>query len=415
MSRMRSRYYIDATVEAGKVERKDALVSTTIDLDQLLWYGGNDRRFHSSTLEVFEISNQGTIVRQVPSQEEEGKVTWIMPGLTPEAGKRYFRIGFDSVDVARVGKANLQDRVVIFDLGKELLVSKNTQEICRYRYRDPWKPHFYPIYGPNGNVTSDRCSEEGRLGHSHHHGLWLSYGSMDVPQGANIVTEEEEIIPRRGPAGRMVHDIFERIDYGWVYGLFSERLTYQKPDGTPFAREHRTIRIFAPDVDTRIIDWTVKIERPEDSGPRGIGFHCRVAPTMRIRDLSLPSPDDLLGAPRDKPGKIENAAGKVGERPCRGMRVPWTDFSGPVGKASNGIALFDHPSNPDFPERFGVREYGLLSIGRHYPCNEPTVTLRYRAFVHRGDAAEGDIALAWDDYAHPCRVILGPEIKATNK
>ncbi len=415
MSERRSRYYIDAIVETGKVERKDALVSATVNFDQLLWYAGNERPFHRSTLEVFEISEEGKILRQVPCQQEDRKVTWVMVGHTSKGEKRHFRIGFDSVDAARIGKANLQDKVVIFDLGKELLVSRNTEEICRYRHRDPWKPHFYPIYGPNGNVVSDRCGDEGRLGHYHHHGLWLSYGNMDVPQAGNIVTEEERIVPRRGPAGRMIHDIFEKIEYGWVYGLFSERLTYQKPDGTPFAREHRTVRIFVPNLNTRIFDWTVRIEEPKDLGGRPISFHCRVAPTMRIRDLRLPSPDDLLGAPIDNPGKIENAAGKVGERQCRRMRVPWTDFSGPVEKGWNGIALFDHPSNPDFPKEFGVRDYGLLSITRPYPCNEPIATFHYRAFVHRGDANEGEVALGWEDYAHPCRVILGPEIKVTKE
>ena len=406
-----SRYAVDAMVEAGPADRTDAIVSVGLDCQQLLWHAGNEGRFHPLSLEVFEVDEEGTEVRQAPAQADGGRVTWIAQGALEAGEGRRYRIGFDSADapsMQSLGKPVFVDRVILTDLGKELLVSQNQTELARYKYRDVWKPFFCPVFGSSGNVVRGIERE-----HPHQHGLYVSYGGEDC-LGVNIWSEEEALRLPFGPAGKMVHEGFERIEYGWVYGQFRQRLSYQKPGGYPFAREFRTVRIYAPSAQTRVFDWTVRLEDPADTGNRRVALACRVANTIRMRDQTQKSPDGIPGAPMENGGRVENSEGGVGEQASRGKRVTWLDFSGPVEEGRDGVALFDHPDNPEGRGGMGCREYGVMTVGYSYPtegfARGGSATFRFRAFVHPGDATEGGVAKAYADYAHPCRVTVGNEI-----
>jgi hypothetical protein len=188
----------------------------------------------------------------------------------------------------------------------------------------------------------------------------------------------------------MMHESFESFSFGLLFGFFQQRLAYQKPDGYVFAREWRTISISKPDIDTMAIDFEIKLQEPDDTGPRNTMFSCRVASSMRIYDAAAKKP-------MERPGKI-------------GKGVAWTDYSGPVESGWNGVAMFDHPGNPDFPKTPSASEYGLMSLSRTYPttdiCRGATVTYRHRVWVHRHDAQEANIQQTWEDYAHPCLVTL---------
>ncbi|MBI2951349.1 PmoA family protein, partial [bacterium] len=324
---MKSRYSVEATVEAGRADRQDAIVSVALDLQQALWHAGSDGRFHPLSLEVFEVDEGGAPARQAPAQAEGGAVTWVAQGGLAAGEKRRYRVGFDSEDspaMQSLGKPVFKDRVILTDLGKELLVSQNTTELARYRYREVWKPFFSPVCGAHGNVARDIERE-----HPHQHGLYISYGGEDC-LGVNIWSEEESLRPPLGPSGRMAHEGFERIEYGWVYGQFAQRLSYVKAGGYPFARELRTVRVYAPSATTRVIDWTLRLEDPADTGHRRVALACRVANSMRVRDLNQKSTDGMMGALRENGGRVENSGGGVGELASRGGKFTWLDFSGPV-------------------------------------------------------------------------------------
>lgn len=80
--------------------------------------------------------------------------------------------------------------------------------------------------------------------------------------------------------------------------------------------------------------------------------------------------------------------------------TPWADVSfhlerkGPMA----GAAIFQHPSNPDYPHHGWIfRRYALL--GAAWPHVDPYVlqpgdeiSLRYRLYIHRGDAEAADVA-----------------------
>jgi hypothetical protein len=412
MSELKSHYSVEALVEAGRLDRQDAIVSAPMDFRQLLWHVGNDGRFAPSLLEVHELDAQGQLQEAAPCQWDNGVVSWIAQGALPAGSRRRYRIGFDSDDAPVLKKESspaYRKLVIITDLGKELQISQNQIDLARYQYRDVWKPFFYPLNGPNGSVVRGIGAE-----HPHQHGLYIAYGSEDC-LGVNMWSELPYLLPPRGPAGKMVHDTFEVIEYGYVFGHFRQRLTYIKPDGYPFARELRTVRFYAPTPTTRIVDWTLRLEEPQDTGNRRVALACRVADSMRTRDETNVNYDGLWGELRENPGRLENSEGGIGEPASRGRRLQWLDFSGPVEDGWNGIALFEHPDNPGEDGVFSCREYGLFLIGCPYPTERTTrdgaATLRFRAFIHAGDATEGRVAQAYADYAFPCRVVVGAEIQ----
>jgi len=72
-------------------------------------------------------------------------------------------------------------------------------------------------------------------------------------------------------------------------------------------------------------------------------------------------------------GTITGADGKTGERDLFGRANPWVDDSGPMpGGRTEGITLFDHPSNPAHPAKWQIREDGWMGPSL---CRDAPVTI----------------------------------------
>lgn len=88
----------------------------------------------------------------------------------------------------------------------------------------------------------------------------------------------------------------------------------------------------------------------------------------------------------------------------------WADLSARFAgrEAVSGVAILVHPESPGAPNGWTLRHYGFL--GPCWPALTPytlepgrPVTLRYRLWVHRGDAASGRVAEAWEAYRAAAR------------
>jgi hypothetical protein len=83
----------------------------------------------------------------------------------------------------------------------------------------------------------------------------------------------------------------------------------------------------------------------------------------------------------------------------------WADGSGRFAGSDefSGVAIFQHRDNPGFPAAWTLRHYGFVgnawpSLGEfRFEPGKP-VTLRYRIWVHRGDAQVGGVAEAYRQY-----------------
>jgi hypothetical protein len=86
-------------------------------------------------------------------------------------------------------------------------------------------------------------------------------------------------------------------------------------------------------------------------------------------------------------------------------RAEWLDQSGPAGAGAwAGVALLDHPTNPNHPTAWHCRNDGWACAA--FAADAPYVLpaggvlrLRYRVVLHRGDARDGAVALRYAEFA----------------
>jgi hypothetical protein len=121
-------------------------------------------------------------------------------------------------------------------------------------------------------------------------------------------------------------------------------------------------------------------------------------------------------------GRCVNSEG-VRDLEVWGKRARWVDYWGPIGGATVGVAILDHPGNRAHPTWWHARDYGLFAanpFGAHDFERLPAGTgdvrlaagealrLRYRFCFHAGDALAAGIEDEWRAYAAGSRAMLEP-------
>jgi hypothetical protein len=107
----------------------------------------------------------------------------------------------------------------------------------------------------------------------------------------------------------------------------------------------------------------------------------------------------------DGGGMIRNSEGGVNEKGVLWKAARWVDYSGPItATAREGIALMDHPSNPNHPAVFHVRDDGWMGAsltfnGARVIKPGAPLRLRYALYVHAGVSDTGTIQRQWDAFA----------------
>ena len=92
----------------------------------------------------------------------------------------------------------------------------------------------------------------------------------------------------------------------------------------------------------------------------------------------------------------------------------WVDYSGPITDAAcEGLTLFDHPSNPNHPSVFHVRNDGWMgaSLTHDAPLTlerGESLRLRYGILVHEGVPERQVLDAVWQEFAKSTPPDLGP-------
>lgn len=167
------------------------------------------------------------------------------------------------------------------------------------------------------------------------------------------------------------------------------------PNGDLCLTDTRTFTFHDTPPEARIFDFEIVLRAPSQTT---VTLH----PTNQA---GLPHLRVAEGLAVKTGGTFTNAEGKKNERETYRQRSPWLDCSGKLGRLTCGIALFDHPQNPDYPTPWFTRDYGPFSPNYGLFQDEPIVIaprkplrLRYRIYTHTGDVTEGRVQEAWEKY-----------------
>jgi hypothetical protein len=244
------------------------------------------------------------------------------------------------------------------------------------------KPFLAPIRSASGKIVTRKFPMEMVEGesrdHLHHRGLWFSYDDVN-----GVKFWENDPSYKKSPLGRIVV-----IDSSWndQAKSLSAKMEWRGPDGKPLLIENREMK-FYPDSTLRIIDFVVTLTAAADvtiGDTKEGAFAIRLAEPFTER----------------RGGKIVDADGRVGMKNVWGKRSNWVDYNAELEGERLGVAIFDHPSNPNSPTYWHARDYGLFSLnpfGRNaFDSSAPEnvqklapgqrLTFRWRVVVHPGDA-----------------------------
>ena len=250
-----------------------------------------------------------------------------------------------------------------------------------YKFAESQKyPYFWPVNGPtSGKSVTTETSQP----YPHHHSLFFG---CDRVNGGNYWQEGNERgqIVSEGP--KLVEPSGSRI-------VIRDRCLWRQPGKEAIMLDTRQIVIAAPSEKLRTIDFRIRLEPLTDI--RILKTNHALFSARMVPELSVKSGGTLI-----------NAEGKQGEKDTFGVPSPWCDYSGARDGKTEGLAIFQHPSNRWYPAPWFTRDYGFFSPTPMFwldndrldlPKGQP-LTLQYRVVVHAGDVQEAQIATLFDAY-----------------
>ncbi|HUT08656.1 MAG TPA: DUF6807 family protein [Candidatus Latescibacteria bacterium] len=291
----------------------------------------------------------------------------------------------------RSPRANMSFVEGIGPLVGTLTIMDGGQPVLTYRYGDQLAPgrkpeqvrscYIHPLYSLDGEVLSSDFPSD----HPHHHGVFWTWPAVTV-RGVATQTWHPAEPSLRQHFVKWIKQ--EANDEGAVVAVEN---TWKLRESEDVAEEAVTLRIHGASRFGRAID--VEIDLRPVGGPlelrgaaeenKGYGGLCfRGAPLLK--GAVLTTDEGLLK---------EDSTG----RPFR-----WADLSTP----DLGIAIFVSPGHPGFPVDWLVRTSYAGVLNPSWPglagatlATDVPVTLRYRVYVHRGDAKAGRVAEAYAAYS----------------
>jgi hypothetical protein len=279
-----------------------------------------------------------------------------------------------------------------------------------YQAEDYAKPYLWPILAADGTAVTrywpmDKTHEGESTDHPHHRGLWFGHGEVN---GFDFWANEQAS-HAKNPGKQIVKNV--KVKSGGKTGTISCDIEWTG-GGNVLLVEHRTMTFYSGEAvgpTNRQIDFDLRLE-PKTK----VTFGDTKEGTFSMR-LAAPLEYEQKRGPKvpARTGLMVNAQGNKGEDADWGKRSEWMDYSGVINGEKLGIAIFDNPHNPGFPNRWHTRGYGLYGInpfGVHDfdktatqaggVTIEPGHELRYRfrVLIHPGDAETakiGDKYWAW--------------------
>jgi len=223
--------------------------------------------------------------------------------------------------------------------------------------------------------------------HSHHNSVWISHNDVE---GVSFWSD-------RG-GGKIRHKRIVKFEDGMESASIVTENEWVTNGGKVLLLETREIAALPLDGSEWliVIDMELKaVDKAAKLGKTPFGMiGVRMAKTIGVNDGG---------------GTIRNSEGAVNEKEVFWKRARWVDYSGSItSKNTEGITLFDHPENPNFPSHFHVRNDGWMGASltfdgpRTIEPDKP-LHLRYRLYVHSDMKAVDAIEAKWKQFRRLAR------------
>ena len=380
---------MNVTLDAGDFDRQHLIANVQLPADAL-----PPRPAGSAAVELTDAN--GT---HVPAQlDETGRLTWLISAPLPRGTSRTFQcqlpVANPTTATSAITVQSKPDRLIFTQAGRLL---------TRYVFLGTWKPYFWPVMTPAGNVVRGASGE-----HQHQTGLFLAYGGHGGPTTSNIWSDWDE--PPYGPDGKMLHAAFELVEGGPVYARFVQRLVYTNANTDVLLEERREVRLTPLPDGSLVFDVWQQPSPPREAGPSPFILSARIADPIRLVDLNRRDAQ-RHAMPLERPGRLAAEEELHLETPANATYRTtgrWLDWTGDLAEGVAGLAFFDHTDNPQEGRALSAGGYGCMTMRSVYPANaEPgSVVFRRRAIAHPGDATAARIAQRYHDYAQPPRVAV---------
>ncbi len=242
------------------------------------------------------------------------------------------------------------------------------------------------------------------LGHSHHNSVWIAHADVD---GVNFWGDHGKGL------GRIVTAEVSREGYEDGDEAASMRMVNhwkREDDGSVMLVEIRRAEVRpldGPKSWLMIVDLELAAPKGRTATfkPSGFGLIAvRMAKSIGVHDGG---------------GRILNSEGQVNEKAMFRLPARWCDYSGRITNDTDGFAgitLMNHPTNPQSPTPFHVRDDGWMGacLNLEAPIevtDEKKLRLRYGLWAHDGAPARQEAEARWQQFAEMPLAGLAPPAK----
>lgn len=266
----------------------------------------------------------------------------------------------------------------------EASIQDDGRELTRLVYDSSLRrPFLYPIIGPSGRSLTRMGHPRDPNSHSHHNSVWISHYMVD---GVDFWGD--------GGKGRIVQRRVAQFEDADEEALIQTENDWLGEQDKVLLKEFRSIRVHPLTEKQYLLVIDLELAPPAGEvtlGKTPFGFiGVRMAKTIGVHDGG---------------GEIRNSAGEINEKEVFWKPAKWVDYSGPIAKdVLEGVTLMDHPSNPNHPATFHVRDDGWMGASATFDAEktiragEP-LKLRYGLWIHGGFPTNEQIDKQFNDFA----------------
>jgi hypothetical protein len=242
------------------------------------------------------------------------------------------------------------------------------------------RPYLHPVRDASGQIV---LTEDKPADHPWQHGIFTGFHRVN---GFNYWKEDEG--KQRFVRLLDLREASDQVSWRTLVELVA-------PNQGVVLEEEDTITIHAPESsEVYLIDFDILLR----AGKNEVNFAKFFVGGLAVR------------MPWDKANPRQTHLNSIGlrGRECEQQRAAWCNVERPFGNETFGIAVFDHPANPNHPCGWRADEQGLINpnisaLGDWTLAEKQTQRFRYRLMIYRHTTTGEQLAKRFEEFSHDLR------------